>query len=1347
MTPIRGDGQIAYRLGGDRELDDEQIEYRLGQQNDARQVFWIGDGATADALGVSAGQVVTGADVGRVYALMDGANPETGEVLVKPKVAIAESSKLGAVPAYDAIVWAAAERGRDPESLFTTQRDRKDWAAFARQVQAKGDTYRVGVERIEALSAGAGVAVAGAYGKAEWANAVASKGQRVSVGVKGYDVGLTLSKGASIGLVMAPAPVREQLAKIVRQCALETYQELGERVAYGAKGHHGGGQVAERIAGTGFVGTATMEVTSRAGDPHVHFHAMIANLTMCVDGKARTIGAGGRDVLAHGAWASERFRMKYRAATAAAGLAEWGWNEATKEYDQLNISADARSVGSKRHNQIVAEKEIFGPDAGKQIDAMAERITRSNKSDTVETLAQVATRFGNELTTLKVELGGDAGLVVDDPKLWSLEEWTAYLDAALTEHNAVFTRVQAEKEIQRRMPAIKNPPAAVEKVADAYLGTSEVLDATKTVMSERLTGGQRYTTQAMLDGEKSVYETTAAGVGNGFHTLSPAAAEMALDTYEAAEGFTLNQGQRSMFMRWTIGGNQVDLTIGAAGTGKTAAAEAARYAYEAAGCRVLGISTSGLAAQNLGAAAGIDVTTAFGLARAITQGRAPEVDVVVWDEMGMASTREQAIILPWAAANGVDVRGMGDPKQLDSVGAGSTFGRQCDQLGAVELSENMRQAHDHERAAVTELRTGEVGLAFGIYADAGQITVSKTPEDRIAVMAANWARDAANVTDPHERLRESVMLSQTNATVAQLHDAARAHARARGWITGPDVEYRGPTGSRSWACGDALLIRKTLYRSRRDPQPEIFNGQRVIVTGIDPSSREMTVEWKTAGGDLHQRTLSADYVAGNTAPGVALTNHGAQGQSIRHVHADPDGADRNAAYVQTTRSVQRLDLYTDLNTLGISGTERINVLRMNDTDRARWAGEQLAARVDDRGWQHGETAHDATNTAVPMPEEEPSTTFDSLLARMRASREEADRERERRQLARTPTDERPYWDRTDAELATKITKLENVIELGERLPAQQGALDDVRKKTEVYQQRHTQLHQVVTAAQNAAVTIKKDVAAWTAEATDLVTQAKKPFLDAQKRVWEMEHKRFGKKAAARDLENARAQLQNTFPTAGDPDRYDWNKKATADTIQRLHGHDIQRRITHYAAADKAVTTALDKDKTTITGTLLPKVRPTASYELPVGRWQDAARDARGYKIDIEPAEKRWATPTPGGLIRAAESCAAELQARHTNIGAALNQLQARITDTQRRLDDIPRRVTNATTNLTNCHHEAAIRAAQTPTQRENEHHTSTHLRQRQEEAQAKKAARYTHFDGAPSHDIHHGPSHGGGMSL
>lgn len=134
VTPIRAGGQVAYRLAGDPKLENDQVAYRLGEQTDARQVFWIGDGPTAQTLGVTPGEAVTGADVGRVYALMDGVNQATGEVLVAPKVAVAESAKLPAVPAYDAIVWAAAERGVAAEDLFFG-RDRKDWATFARQVR------------------------------------------------------------------------------------------------------------------------------------------------------------------------------------------------------------------------------------------------------------------------------------------------------------------------------------------------------------------------------------------------------------------------------------------------------------------------------------------------------------------------------------------------------------------------------------------------------------------------------------------------------------------------------------------------------------------------------------------------------------------------------------------------------------------------------------------------------------------------------------------------------------------------------------------------------------------------------------------------------------------------------------------------------------------------------------------------------------------------------------------------------------------------------------------------------------------------------------------------------------
>ncbi len=1380
VTPIRSGDQVAYRLAGDSGLDGDQVAYRLGEQTDARQVFWIGDGATALALGVTPGEAVTGADVVRVYALMGGVNPVTGEVLVAPKVAVAESAKLPAVPAYDAIVWAAAERGRAPEDLFHAQRDRADWASFTRQVQAKGDTYRVSVERIEALGEAARVRVESGYGRKQWAEAVESKGKRVSVGIKGYDVGLTLTKGASLGLVMAEGERRERLAAIACECAQATYRELGERVAYGAKGHHGGGQVAHRINGTGFVGTATMEVTSRAGDPHVHFHAMIANLTICEDGKARTIGAGGRDVLAHGAWASERFRMKYREATAAAGLVEWGWNQGTGEYEQLDISADARALASKRHAAIAEEKEIFGPDAGKKIDAMAERITRDAKAEITETLAQVAARFGAELDDAGLELRGDSGLVRDEVASWYLDEWITYLDTALTEHNAVFTRVQVETQIQRRWPAseLGDCVAAVREVADSYLAHRDTLEATATVMSDRLTDGKRYTTQAMLDGEKTVYETTVAGVGRGVHTMDPASAEMALGTYEAAEGFTLNSGQRSMFMRWTLGGNQVDLTIGAAGTGKTAAADAARFAYEAAGLKVLGISTSGLAAQNLGATAGIEVTTAHGLAKAIADGRAPDIDVLMWDEMAMASTREQAVILPWAAGKAVDVRGMGDPKQLDSVGSGSTYGRQCVQVGAVELTEIMRQKHDHERAAVTQLRTGDVGLALGIYADAGQITVTKTPQDRIALMAANWATDTAAVSDPHERLSHAVMLSQTNATVELLHDAARAEARARGWITGPDTQYRGPNGIRTWAAGDAVLIRQSIYSTKHDRQPQIFNGQRAIVTGIDPATRGMDIEWKDAAGVILRRTLTADYVAGHVAPGVALTNHGAQGQSIRHVHADPAGADRNAAYVQTTRSVERLDLYTDLATLGITGKERIDVLKMDDGARAQWAAAQMAQRIEDRGWQQGETAHDATATPVPMPEPDQAqqrviepdppdarpdwlrqafpppdakvspAQADTLLAqskaetaqrdservhaqaqaaiersrllaaeRERGERIEAEREAARKELAFTPHSQRPYWKWKGSELEAEADKLQATITQGEQLPARQAALDATSQQLAVLRAEQERAQREIVDRANANIDVfTSTVREWKTDAEELVTQAEQPLKAVEARQREKHGKRFGQKAAERDVGEAKKQLQATFPRAGDPGdfgtgRDKWRQQAIAHTVEQLHGHDIQEWQATFGQQDRAIIQALEADRQKVNDELLAML-PSTTMEFRYSQgWESQARRPSGYQPGIEPAEQRWGSHNPSALVRSVESFAIEAEARHKNIGKALDLAARRIDHAQRNLDAIAGNA-EVTRSLATITHERSIRQAQSPMFRDMEKDNRAGARQR-----------------------------------
>lgn len=665
----------------------------------------------------------------------------------------------------------------------------------------------------------------------------------------------------------------------------------------------------------------------------------------------------------HGAWANERAQLIYRTETARAGLAEWAWNPVIKSYDDVSVSTEAKAIGSKRHTAIVGEKA--GRDASERgVDEMAERVTRAAKEGEPEPLDAIAARFGAELARAGVSLGGDNELETSRVLGWGRAEWVGYLDEELTEHRAVFTRLQVEAAVQRAVPVTEL--AAVDAVVDAYLADKGVIKATDTELGGRTYAGARFTTEAMLNREAVVYEVTAAGIGAGHHTMPVQQAQMALAAYAAGEGFRFNDGQRAMFLSWVCSGKQVDLAMGAAGTGKTAAADAARFAWEAQGLRVLGISTAGLAAQNLGESAGVAVSTAAGLVDAIESGQAPAVDVLIWDEMGMASTREQAVILPWAAANGVDVRGMGDSKQLDSVGAGSTFAEQCELVGAVEVTEIMRQEQSHDRAAVAQLRGGNTAAALSAYADAGSIVVAADTDARVQLMAQGWAADVADVADPHERLRAAVMLSQTNATVAALQAAARDKARGMGWVTGPDVTYRGSRGTRVYAVGEAVLVKQTIYAKRDDHEATVFNGQRAIVSAINPKTRAMTLEWDR-GGQLHQRTVDATYVAMHVAPGYALTVHGAQGQTIRHVHSDPSGGTRNSVYVQNTRGARSTTIYTDLTALDIHGRERHRIMAMGDADRWQWAARVIAEQVDRWGWTETETAHEATETPLPEP--------------------------------------------------------------------------------------------------------------------------------------------------------------------------------------------------------------------------------------------------------------------------------------------------------------------------------------------------------------------------------------------
>jgi ATP-dependent exoDNAse (exonuclease V) alpha subunit len=112
--------------------------------------------------------------------------------------------------------------------------------------------------------------------------------------------------------------------------------------------------------------------------------------------------------------------------------------------------------------------------------------------------------------------------------------------------------------------------------------------------------------------------------------------------------------------------------------------------------------------------------------RAGLPGVVPAAGVLVVDEAGMLGTRHLAQLLEVTTRAGGKLVLVGDHRQLPELAAGGTFRALARELPAVTLTENRRQAHSWERAALDELRAGDVTAGVDAYAAAGRITTYPT---------------------------------------------------------------------------------------------------------------------------------------------------------------------------------------------------------------------------------------------------------------------------------------------------------------------------------------------------------------------------------------------------------------------------------------------------------------------------------------------------------------------------------------------------------------------------------------------------------------------------------------------
>jgi conjugative relaxase-like TrwC/TraI family protein len=907
------------------EEDDAQVDYRLG---DARDLEWIGGGLAE--VGLVAGEAV---DKDAARALMDGRDPRTGERLVVPKVAVDPRAKLQARPLAEAIEKAAAEHGLDVDELLGDAKLIKRFARMQRGIHREGDRHRIPVRAVDELAEAAGIDPVDLYGRSHMAEARKYADSRVRVGNRGYDLTLDLSKTYSLAVALAGEELAGELKETFLEVARETGAAMEGWAAYAMAGEHGNGHTADRVDTSGFLGWMTVHHSARPvggvpGDPHLHVHISIPNMALAEDGKWRTVGAGGRDIHRHAHAADAYAKARLRQRTSERFGMRWERHPETGAWEVVGIDEGLRREFSRRSIQITA---AAGDDATTlEQKLIARQLAEGKDTALTPTDVRAAWRERAEEVVDDVDAmirpavpgpGGPDGPAVSGPDggpiVPSPEEIAAYIwrrDGGLTESRKTATRADVLAAVIDACPYGVPDLAAAEALTDAVLAVDAEAVALPTRGMGHLTNPQRYTNASVLEAEQVITEAATDRLAEGAAQITPAAAELAVSTFEASRTndpdrpFRMSDEQRAATLRFLTAGHGLDVLRGKAGTGKTTIMAAVRMGWEAAGLRVAGAATAAVAASKLQAESGIPSATVATWLMDIRDGgrRMAGTDVLVLEEAAMVDDRDVAALLTAAGEHGVKIVAIGDWAQLRAIGVGGSFQRAHELVDGLELSENRRQKDTAERAALEAWLDGGRRTALSMLAEHGHVHAVRTPDDAYAAMLGAWKDAVASLEgDVHDQIEDLVVLAARNEDVETLNAGARELRKKAGELTRGHT-YAMAGGERiELAAGDIVRIKRNDYRTRRGGDVDVLNGYRGQVAYA--STGGVAVEWRRPAEDggysIERAWITADQIAAGTLQhGYAMTIAAAQGQTSDYALVYGVGAEANSLYPALSRA-------------------------------------------------------------------------------------------------------------------------------------------------------------------------------------------------------------------------------------------------------------------------------------------------------------------------------------------------------------------------------------------------------------------------------------------------------------
>lgn len=718
----------------------------------------------------------------------------------------------------------------------------------------------------------------------------------------GWDCTFSAPKSVSLAWARADGDLRAAIQNSHSEAVKEAIKFLEDHAGFTRR--DSGGIRRERT--NGFVVATFEHSTSRAQDPQLHTHSLIANVAPRSDGSwgsldshylyqwHRAAGAIYRSHLANELekhhFTIERDEHSFHLSEIPKSICDIYSKRSTeiaKHLDELGIHATSNSrnvaaLSSRKNKENLSRNELF-----------------SNWEQEFDDLS--FSRHGLDLKLMenkRLVKSGLGELFRDDTiKFHEVE-------AQLLETKSTFREQDLYKVIAELGQTKRKDRQNIEAAAKNFLESEEILELQSESAKERV-----FTTKSMIELERSVIRKTRK-----LSRLETKITEKTLIEQTISSDYShLSEEQKEAIFSTCLSGDFA-IMQGSAGVGKTISLECVRDIYNKNGIRVFGASLAKTAADNLQQESGIESFTIDKILTEFENGKAiwPKNSVLIIDESSQVSISKLNALLELAHQNELKLILVGDEKQLDSIehGGALRFLSNSAVLGATRVETIRRQREDWAKRAVASFRDGNAKAALTEMDKRDLIHFAKSSQETKQQLVTGW--NQYNELNPH---KQSIMLAQRWSDVNDLNQLARDERRLFGRIEKDEYSLKCVVGKKqfdlNFAVGDEIRLTKNDYRLN------LTNGERgkiknisrlfdnqLVITFENTSGEEKTID-TSKYCDLEQKVYMVH--------GYAMTIYSSQGLTV-----DGDsfvyystGMDRANSYVACSRHKDKCHLFVN----------------------------------------------------------------------------------------------------------------------------------------------------------------------------------------------------------------------------------------------------------------------------------------------------------------------------------------------------------------------------------------------------------------------------------------------------